>query len=180
GFARIEPSQARLDIAAERHDPQVRSLPLHEGLASQRCGTDRAAGGKLAQAPSPSADESIARVLALECCGQCQASREDGRQILGGMDRKIDRALEQRLLDFFGEQPLAAGFGERAVLDLVSGGSDGDELDRRNGEAVRRKERAAHKLGLLERQRAPARAEAQNARYRRGLHPATSQCYASV
>ncbi len=36
---------------------------------------------------------------------------------------------EQRLLDFFGEQPLAAGVGERPILDHVAGCADDIDLD---------------------------------------------------
>src|SRR5260370_8197183 len=95
------------------------------------------------------------------------------------MHREVDFACEQRLFDLLGEQPLAAGLGERPVLDLVAGGADRDELDRGSGEAMGG-ERLPDQLRLLERQRAPPRADPQNARCGRGLHLATSQCYASV
>jgi hypothetical protein len=32
---------------------------------------------------------------------------------------KVDLARQQRLLDFLGEEALAAGFGERAVLNAI-------------------------------------------------------------
>ncbi len=40
------------------------------------------------------------------------------------MDGKIDTVGEQRFVDFFGEQALAADFGERTVLHRVAGGGD--------------------------------------------------------
>ena len=78
------------------------------------------------------------------------------------MHRKVDGAIEQRLLDFLGEQPLAAGFRERPVLDVVPGGADRDELDPGARKPVGCEERRANELGLFEGQRAAARADPQN------------------
>ena len=45
------------------------------------------------------------------------------------MSGRRDRcAAEQGLLDLLGEQALAAGFGERPVLDPVAGGRDGNDV----------------------------------------------------
>jgi hypothetical protein len=94
--------------------------------------------------------------------------------------RQIDRAVEQRLFDLLREQPLAARFGKRPVLDPVARGADRDQLDGRRGKPVDGDQRFADELRLLEGQRTAPRADPQNARSGRGLHLATSQCYASM
>ena len=43
---------------------------------------------------------------------------------------EIDSAITQRLLEFLGEQSLAADLGERAVLDHVAAGPDRHDRDR--------------------------------------------------
>ena len=45
------------------------------------------------------------------------------------MHGEVDGAGEQRLLDFLGEEPLAAGLGQRPVLNDVAGGADDADLD---------------------------------------------------
>src|ERR1044072_7659966 len=88
------------------------------------------------------------------------------------MHREVDRAGEQRFLDFLGEQPLAAGFAQRAILDAVARGADRDDLALLLAQAVRAAERGAHQVRLRERERAAARADANRLRH------GTSGCYA--
>ena len=45
------------------------------------------------------------------------------------MHRHIDIAAQQRLVDLFGEQALAAKLAQRLVLDTVAGGGDDAEPD---------------------------------------------------
>ena len=94
------------------------------------------------------------------------------------MHREIDRTVDERLFDLLGEQSLAAGIRQRAVLDGVARGADHAKGDRAGGPAMRGSEAVAHLPGLRQRQRAAARADAQEGRNARGLHPSTSQCYA--
>ena len=78
------------------------------------------------------------------------------------MHREVDGAAEQRLLDFLGEEPLAAEVGERPVLDDVAGGADDLDLDPLGIEAAGRGEAALHLARLHQRQRRAARADAQD------------------
>ena len=73
------------------------------------------------------------------------------------------RPRQQRLLDLLDEQALAAGLGQRPVLDRVAGGPDGDDLDGvgRGERRHRGGERVAHQAGLGQGQLAAARAEAE-------------------
>jgi hypothetical protein len=45
------------------------------------------------------------------------------------MDRNVDLARQQGLLDLLGEQALAADLAQRAILHLVAGGLNDADLD---------------------------------------------------
>ena len=93
------------------------------------------------------------------------------------MYREIDGAIEQRLLDFLGEQPLAADIGQRTVLDRIAGGADDLMISIACFlDALRRRQQPAHHMRLRQRQRAAARADTQTDR---GLRHETSRCYAA-
>ena len=101
------------------------------------------------------------RGCALGKGGKHQPVRQRRRHVLGRMDRKIDSAGQQRVLDLLGEQAFAAGFGQRPVLDAVARSADHRDLDRVLGPAMRQRERRAHHMGLCQRERAAARSDAQ-------------------
>ena len=86
---------------------------------------------------------------------------------------------KQRLLDFLGEQALAAGFGQRPVLDHVAGGADDLDLDPLRVEAAGRWRGGLHLARLHQRQRRAARADAQDGAVGRGLCHRTFKCYAA-
>ena len=77
----------------------------------------RAAAGQVARL---AADESVAGVLARQECREHKTGRQERRHVLRGMHREIDAAVDQRLLDLLGEQPLAAGLRQRPVLNPVA------------------------------------------------------------
>jgi hypothetical protein len=49
------------------------------------------------------------------------------------MNGEIDAAVQQGLVEFLGEQSLAAGVNQWAVLDSVPGRDDGHDLERTIG-----------------------------------------------
>ena len=76
------------------------------------------------------------------------------------MDGKLDGALQQRLLDLLGEQALAADLVQLAVLDPVAGGADDHDLG--FGQVgPGGLQPVADQMGLGQRQRTAARADAQ-------------------
>ena len=75
------------------------------------------------------------------------------------MDGRVDRAGEQRRVDLLGEQALAAGVGERPVLDRVAARADDLKRDPLDLPAVRLGQAAARLVRLDERQRRTARSE---------------------
>ena len=69
-------------------------------------------------------DERVAHILAGEGGRDRDARGRQRRQVLGRMDRGVDRAGEKRDVDLLGEQALAAGLGQRPVLDAIATGAD--------------------------------------------------------
>src|SRR5215470_2256948 len=82
------------------------------------------------------------------------------------MHREIDPPGEQRFLDLFGEEPLAADLGEQAVLHTVASSADGYDLDRPGGRELRisRDQAVTDERGLAQCHRAAAGTDAHGAR----------------
>ncbi len=73
----------------------------------------------------------VARIFARQRRRHGQALGQHRRHVLRAVDREIDLAAEQRVLDFLDEEPLAAGLRERRVLEPVAGCLDRHQLRRR-------------------------------------------------
>ena len=104
--AQVRPAMQKLRLAPHRGgaDDARRPAGMSNGSAADR---RVAAGAK---------DQRVARILALQRAGQHDARRQCGFQVLQAVHREIDAAVHQRLVDFLGEQPLAADIGQPAVL----------------------------------------------------------------
>ncbi len=125
----------------------------------------RAPCGRSCEARHARCDERVADVLALKISGYGQTFGQKRLHVLGRMDGEVDGAGKQRLLDFLGEQALAAGLQERPVLDAVAGRSYRNDLERFRLQPVRSGERVAHRARLPERQPAAAGADADRLRH---------------
>ncbi len=90
--------------------------------APQRTGADARASGKVVQACCPPSRRGHPR--AREWPASVKPVGQFGGHVLETVHGHIDATVEQRLLDFLGEQSLAADFGQRDVGDLVAGGLD--------------------------------------------------------
>lgn len=117
--------------------------------------------GQIGQSGGLRRQEGIAHVFARQEGRQGQAGRQHGRHVLGGMHRDIDPAVDQRLLDFLSEKPLAADFRQWPVLDPVAGCLDDNDLEGLFGQAMGRHQPVAGFMGLCQRQLAASRADTQ-------------------
>ena len=75
------------------------------------------------------------------------------------MHGRVDRAGEERRVDFLGEQALAAGLGEGAILDRVAARADDLKRDALDLPALGLSQAAAGLVRLDERQGRTARAK---------------------
>jgi hypothetical protein len=80
------------------------------------------------------------------------------------MDRKVDRSIQQPVVQLLGPEGLAADFGQRPVLHLVAAGGDGNQLDRKAGVGGQQAHPRLFGLGKGERRAAGAEAQRGNGR----------------
>lgn len=77
------------------------------------------------------------------------------------MNRAIDAAAEQGVVELLGEKAFAAGFDEAAILDAIAARGDRDDFERVLRRAERSGEPRARLAGLRERKLRAARANAE-------------------
>ena len=112
--------QPGLHVAADRArraGPAARAAAAPGGAPSRCRSARRAAARRTGSAGSPASavraqDQRVARILARQGAGQHDAGRQLGFQILQAVHREVDPAVQQRLVDFLGEQALAADIGQ--------------------------------------------------------------------
>ena len=109
-ISRIELAQPRVDIASQRQHTQIRPRTLGDRLPARRCGAEARALRQFGERTRLAADEHIARIFTFETGRQYQPARQQRRHVFRRVHRKVDVAGQQRLLDLFGEQALAALF----------------------------------------------------------------------
>jgi hypothetical protein len=119
--------------------------------------------GQIGDAFDVARDQHVARILARQGSGDRQPGRLRRRHVLHAVHGDVDATGQHRLFDLLDEQALAAGLGQRPVLDGIARGLDDDDLDRiRRGQRRRRpRQRVAHQSGLGEGELAAARAKSQ-------------------
>ena len=115
--ARLGLVQPRLDIAAQEHRLEVGAKAQSLGLTAQRGGAERRPARQALDRIGQGGDQRVANVFARQIGGDNDAVGHERGQVLGRMHGRVDRAGEERGVDFLGEQALAAGLGERTILD---------------------------------------------------------------
>ncbi len=123
-LAALDFFQSGLDIAAQQHGLYVGAQTLDLRRAAQRRRADDGALGKLRQRRAAAPDKCVARVLARQIAGDEDIGGQMRRQILRRVHGEVDGAGDQRRVQFLGEQALAPGFGEGAILNRVPGRAD--------------------------------------------------------
>ncbi len=124
----VELAQARVQIAAQRHDLQIRAQVLQQHLAAQAGGTHHRALGQILQARIARRDKGIARVFALHHAGQGEALGQLHGHVLERVHGDMGAAFFQGHFQFLDEQALAAHLGEGAIQDLVALGGHAQQL----------------------------------------------------
>ena len=89
--------------------------------AAERTGADLGAERQIGQL---AAHHGVARIFTLGDRRQHEAFGQFGGQVLQAVHGQVGAAVEQRLLDLFGEEALGADLGQRDVGDFVAGGFD--------------------------------------------------------
>jgi hypothetical protein len=102
-------------------------------------------------------DHRVASILACQHSGDPKSLGKNHRHVLAAVDREIDFAFDQGILDFLDEETLAANLRQRCVRKLVAGGADDDGLGLETGRGV---ELRGDSTGLKQRELAAARADA--------------------
>ena len=123
-IAGVALGEPRVDVAAQVDDLQVGPAMQELGASAQRRGADDGALPQVGDALDVARDQHVARILARQEGGDDEARRLRRRHVLHAVHRGVDAAREQRLLDLLDEQALAAGLGQRPVLDDVARGPD--------------------------------------------------------
>ncbi len=83
------------------------------------------------------------------------------------MNRDVDVAGQERRIEFLGEQPLPARFGQRTILDRIACRADLQDGDRRLRPFVGRREPTARLVSLGQRQGASPGSQSQRDRLAR-------------
>ncbi len=149
-FPALHLAEPGVHIAAQQRHVQIRPQPAQLRLAPERGRADAGAARQVRQRAARTEDQRVPHIRTRQVSGKVQAIRQDGGDILGGMHGKVDAPFQQGLLDLLGEQPLAAGLREGAVLDAVAGGADHLQRDALRRAAKGGGERIAHRMGLPE------------------------------
>lgn len=159
----MQAGQPGFDIAAQGAHHQIGTAVQNLGRPAQRRGAYHRARRQIGQTGCLGRQEGVAAILAFQHRGKDEAVLQAGRHVLAGMDGDIDARVGQRLVDFAGEQSLAADFGQGSVLNSIARGSDGDNVGRaclRQG-GMTGGETAFHHASLGQSQGAAAGADAE-------------------
>src|SRR5215470_17969224 len=74
-------------------------------------------------------DERVAGIFAFRDRTEVESFGKLKWDIFKAMDCNVDAAIEQRFIDFLGEEALAADIRQRHIENFIAGGFDRNELD---------------------------------------------------
>ncbi len=152
---------ARRHVAAQLRVGEVRPRAHQEGAAAQAAGADARAGRQLRKGRAVAAEEGVAGIGARQRGGEREPGVKLGGEVLEAVHGDVDAALKQRPVDFLGEEGAAAGLPQRHLALHIPRRLDVHQL--RGRRAVGGQQRL-EVVGLPERERGGARADAQRAR----------------
>ena len=160
----VELAQARVDVAAQRLDSQMRDGARATALrgAGSTCRRRRPAGSsaRLANLLDTNASRGSSRAV---MPASAKPSRHFHRHVLQRMHGEVGAAVIHRHFELLDEQALAADRRQRLVEDAVALGRQAEQVDRHA--RIQRGEPRADVLGLPQRERRFAGRDAQSARH---------------
>ena len=128
-LAVVELLQARVDVAPQIGDEQVRPGVEELGLAAQARRADTGTGRQGFQGRIGIGNEGVVDMVAGRNGCQAEAVRDVRRQVLQTVDGQVDGAVQEALFQFCREQTFAADAGQRDIEDFVALRDDVLELD---------------------------------------------------
>ena len=128
-FPRIVPPQPGIDVAAQGFYFQVGAGGQQLRLAPQARGADARAARQVVESGRFGSDERVAGIRPVEHRGDDEAFGKIAGQILHRMHGDVGTGLLERHLQFLDEQSLAADGGEAPILNAVTLGQQGYELN---------------------------------------------------
>ena len=150
-FAGVELAQPCIDIATKHDKIQRRESMPQLNLPPQTAGPDCRVRPQFLKLRSIG-DECVPWIFTFRNGRRSNTIGQLEGHIFEAVHGKIDAAVEQRFIEFFCEQSLAADLRQRNVENLVAGGLDRNEFDRAARPAVL--QFRFHPVRLPQRQRA--------------------------
>lgn len=120
-------AQARVHVATQRDDLQLRKAGQQLGAAAEAAGADSHGRGRGSQSQSGRGDPGVARVFPSRDSGKEERGGANGGNVFETVDSQVHFARGQGLVNFLGEQFLAANGGEGAIGETVT--TSGEEND---------------------------------------------------
>src|ERR1700719_1796727 len=144
--------QARIHVAAHIHHFEIASIMPQLRLSAQTACADAGAGRQLIELQSATRNQCVACIFPFADRCDLEAREKSCGHVFHAVNRQIDTLFEQRVLDFLGENALAADHAERTLAIAVARGANDDEF---GGNSVARKA-GAHEFRLPTSQRTAA------------------------
>ena len=108
----VELAQARVQIAAQRFNLQIRPQRLQQHQTAQARRADDSALRQIRQRGKLIRHQRVARVFALQHAGQRKAVGQVHRHVFERMHGDVGASFCQRNFEFLDEQPFAADFAQ--------------------------------------------------------------------
>ena len=128
GLAFFELAHAGLHVAAEGDDLKVRTQGEGLSFAAQRSRAETGALRQVAQRGGGLRDKPVTRIFAFREGDEDLAGRQKGGDVLQAVHRDIDVAAREGVVEFAGEEALAAGIDQPLGRQLVAGRREGHDL----------------------------------------------------
>src|SRR5271157_703941 len=156
-FAAFDFAEARIHVAAQFANIEIRAVMAQLRLAAEAAGADARALLEVGERGAFVGNETVADIIAAADRGEVKAPGGFRGNVFHAVDGEVHGFFEQGFFELFDENALAADLRERRLLHFVPGGFDDDDLGFDAGDL---KELLAYELRLPARQDAASAADA--------------------